>query len=212
MKKFRVVLIAMLMIAMLASTAFAASVSSAHYSNGRVTYTISNLEGKFAQVLIDGVAYDMVTPDNLSGSISVKLNPGVHTLSTSEGGSKPFEVPGATQPEETATPEPPVETATPEAPVETATPVAPVETATPVAPTATVEAPTDTPVAPTDTPVAPTKTAEVTKTPAPTKAPAADADDDVPKTGDTATVAYLIGAAMVLAAAYLLLRRRVHSK
>ena len=63
MKKFRVVLIAMLMIAMLASTAFAASVSSAHYSNGRVTYTISNLEGKFAQVLIDGVAYDMVTPD-----------------------------------------------------------------------------------------------------------------------------------------------------
>lgn len=41
---------------------------------------------------------------------------------------------------------------------------------------------------------------------------AVDADDDVPKTGDTATVAYLIGAAMVLAAAYLLLRRRVHSK
>ena len=198
MKKFRVVLIAMLMIAMLASTAFAASVSSAHYSNGRVTYTISNLEGKFAQVLIDGVAYDMVTPDNLSGSISVKLNPGVHTLSTSEGGSKPFEVPGATEPEKT--PEP-VETPEPEKTPE------PVETPEPEKTPDPTEDPTKAPEDPTKAP-----TQAPTATVAPTKAPAADADDDVPKTGDTATVAYLIGAAMVLAAAYLLLRRRVHSK
>ena len=198
MKKFRVVLIAMLMIAMLASTAFAASVSSAHYSNGRVTYTISNLEGKFAQVLIDGVAYDMVTPDNLSGSISVKLNPGIHTLSTSEGGSKPFEVPGATEPEKT--PEP-VETPEPEKTPE------PVETLEPEKTPDPTEDPTKAPEDPTKAP-----TQAPTATVAPTKAPAADADDDVPKTGDTATVAYLIGAAMVLAAAYLLLRRRVHSK
>ena len=210
MKKFRVVLIAMLMIAMLASTAFAASVSSAHYSNGRVTYTISNLEGKFAQVLIDGVAYDMVTPDNLSGSISVKLNPGVHTLSTSEGGSKPFEVPGATEPEKT--PEP-VETPEPEKtpePVETPEPEKtpePVETPEPEKTPDPTEDPTKAPEDPTKAP-----TQAPTATVAPTKAPAADADDDVPKTGDTATVAYLIGAAMVLAAAYLLLRRRVHSK
>ena len=198
MKKFRVVLIAMLMIAMLASTAFAASVSSAHYSNGRVTYTISNLEGKFAQVLIDGVAYDMVTPDNLSGSISVKLNPGTHTLSTSEGGSKPFEVPGATEPEKT--PEP-VETPEPEKTPE------PVETPEPEKTPDPTEDPTKAPEDPTKAP-----TQAPTATVAPTKAPSADADDDVPKTGDTATVAYLIGAAMVLAAAYLLLRRRVHSK
>ena len=70
------------------------------------------------------------------------------------------------------------------------------------------EAPTQEPTqeptqAPTDAPVEPTE--------APTQAPADD-DDEVPKTGDSATASFLMGGAMVLAAAYLLLRRRVHSK
>ena len=54
-----------------------------------------------------------------------------------------------------------------------------------------------------------------TTTPAPattTPAPSTDDDDEVPKTGDSATASFLMGGAMVLAAAYLLLRRRVHSK
>ena len=181
MKKFRVVLIAMLMVAMLASTAFAASISSVRYENGYVIYTVSGLQGPFAQVLIDGTAYDAVTPDDLSGKISVTLTPGSHTISTSEGGSKTFTVPGAVEPTE--------------APVE--------PTDAPVEPTDAPVEPTDAPVEPTDAPVQPTE--------APTQAPADD-DDEVPKTGDSATASFLMGGAMVLAAAYLLLRRRVHSK
>ena len=195
MKKFRVVLIAMLMVAMLASTAFAASISSVRYENGYVIYTVSGLQGPFAQVLIDGTAYDAVTPDDLSGKISVTLTPGSHTISTSEGGSKTFTVPGAVEPTE--------------APVEpTETPVEPTEA--PVEPTDAPVEPTDAPVEPTDAPVEPTD-APVQPTEAPTQAPADD-DDEVPKTGDSATASYLMGGAMVLAAAYLLLRRRVHSK
>ena len=195
MKKFRVVLIAMLMVAMLASTAFAASISSVRYENGYVIYTVSGLQGPFAQVLIDGTAYDAVTPDDLSGKISVTLTPGSHTISTSEGGSKTFTVPGAVEPTE--------------APVEpTETPVEPTEA--PVEPTDAPVEPTDAPVEPTDAPVEPTD-APVQPTEAPTQAPADD-DDEVPKTGDSATASFLMGGAMVLAAAYLLLRRRVHSK
>ena len=183
MKKFRFAVLAMLLIAALSTSAFAASIS-AHYSNGVISYTVSDIPaGKAVQVLVDSSPKDSASELSPSGKIYMELSAGTHKVTTSEGGLATIVVEGApVEPEETATPEPPVETATPVAPVETATPVAP------------------------------TKTAEVTKTPAPTKAPAADADDDVPKTGDTATVAYLIGAAMVLAAAYLLLRRRVHSK
>ena len=81
----------------------------------------------------------------------------------------------------------------------------------------TVGAPaTDTPAPATDTPAPATNTpAPATNTPAPataTPAPSTDDDDEVPKTGDSATASYLMGGAMVLAAAYLLLRRRVHSK
>ena len=209
MKKFRVVLIAMLMVAMLASTAFAASISSVRYENGYVIYTVSGLQGPFAQVLIDGTAYDAVTPDDLSGKISVTLTPGSHTISTSEGGSKTFTVPGAVEP--TEAPVEPTETPVEptEAPVEpTDAPVEPTDA--PVEPTDAPVEPTDAPVEPTDAPVEPTD-APVQPTEAPTQAPADD-DDEVPKTGDSATASYLMGGAMVLAAAYLLLRRRVHSK
>lgn len=217
MKKFSLALTVVLLVAMLATSAFAASVSGFSYKNGVVRFSVTGLGAdEVIDAYIDGRSVTSVSADHNDVQKTVDWAPGsTHTYGIS--GNKTgwsYTVPGgATEaPTETPTPAP---TDTPVAPTDTPvaptdTPVAPTDT--PVAPTATVEAPTDTPVAPTDTPVAPTKTAEVTKTPAPTKAPAADADDDVPKTGDTATVAYLIGAAMVLAAAYLLLRRRVHSK
>ena len=175
MKKFsRAIALLLVVMMMICSMAFADENIhvSASYSNGKVSWTVSNYCYTY-QVYVDGgYIFDLSTA---SGSVSMTLDTSVkHTVKVvdSMGHSNKDYIPATT-------------------PVETATPVAPVETATPVAPT---------------------KTAEVTKTPAPTKAPSADADDDVPKTGDTATVAYLIGAAMVLAAAYLLLRRRVHSK
>ena len=208
MKKFsRAIALLLVVMMMICSMAFAdESIHvSASYSNGKVSWTVSNFCYTY-QVYVDGgYIFDLSTP---SGSVSMTLDTSVkHTVKVVDamGHSDSDPIP-ATTPVATDTPVAPTDT--PVAPTDT--PVAPTDT--PVAPTATVEAPTNTPVAPTDTPVAPTKTAEVTKTPAPTKAPSADADDDVPKTGDTATVAYLIGAAMVLAAAYLLLRRRVHSK
>ena len=83
------------------------------------------------------------------------------------------------------------------------------ETTTPAPETTTPAPETTTPAPETTTP------APETTTPAPattTPAPSTDDDDEVPKTGDSATASFLMGGAMVLAAAYLLLRRRVHSK
>ena len=179
MKKFCAVLAVVLMVAMLATTAFAASVS-ASYSDGKVRYSASGIDDYY-EVLLDGKRIDSLDPDHTSGQKTISLEPGsTHKVTLMPGGaSDTFTVPGAPA---TDTPAPA----------------------------------TDTPAPATDTPAPATNTpAPATNTPAPataTPAPSTDDDDEVPKTGDSATASYLMGGAMVLAAAYLLLRRRVHSK
>ena len=172
MKKFCAVLAVVLMVAMLATTAFAASVS-ASYSNGKVHYTASGIDGLY-EVLLDGSRIDSFYEGYTSGQKTIALEPGsTHKVTLMPGGaSDTFTVPGAPA---TDTPAPATDTPAPA---------------------------TDTPAPATDTP------APATATPA----PSTDDDDEVPKTGDSATASYLMGGAMVLAAAYLLLRRRVHSK
>ena len=200
MKKFCAVLAVVLMVAMLATTAFAASVS-ASYSDGKVRYSASGIDGLY-EVLLDGVRIDSLDPDHTSGQKTTALEPGSkHTITLMPGGaSDTFTVPGAPA---TDTPAPATDTPAP------ATDTPAPATDTPAPATATPAPATDTPAPATNTP------APATNTPAPataTPAPSTDDDDEVPKTGDSATASYLMGGAMVLAAAYLLLRRRVHSK
>ena len=189
MKKFsRAIALLLVVMMMICSMAFAdESIKvTASYSSGKVSWTVKNFCYTY-QVYIDGqYIFDL---SSSSGSVSMTLDTSKkHTVTVvdSLGHSDSDGIPATTP---VKTPEP-----------EQSTPVP--EQTTPV-PEQTTPAPEKTTPAPEKTTATPEKT---------TAAPAADADDDVPKTGDTVTVAYLIGAAMVLAAAYLLLRRRVHSK
>ena len=180
MKKFRFVLFVLLLVVVLSTSAFAASIK-ASYSDGVISYTVSDIpEGKAVQVLVDGAAKDSASEKSPSGKIYMELGAGTHYVTTSDGGKDTIVVEPAEP--ETTTPAP--------------------ETTTP-APETTTPAPETTTPAPETTTPAPATT---------TPAPSTDDDDEVPKTGDSATASYLMGGAMVLAAAYLLLRRRVHSK
>lgn len=170
MKKVRIILIAMAMLALLVSTACAASLS-ASYSDGVVRWSVSGLSGA-VEVYLDGSRVDTLVGEYTSGQKTVTLEPGTtHTVSLSSGESVTFTVPGAA-----ATEEP-----TP-APTEEPTP-APTEEPTP----------------------APTEEPSATNEPAATQEP--EDDDEVPKTGDSAMMTYIVAIAMVLAAAYLVLRR-----
>ena len=222
MKKFsRAMALLLVVIMMICSMAFAEeSIKvTAKYSNGKVSWTVKNFCYTY-QVYIDSqYIFDLSSE---RGSVAMTLDTSVrHTVKVvdSLGHSDSDGIPATTPVQSTpvpveSTPAPVESTPAPvestPAPVES-TP-APVES-TP-APVESTPAAVESTPAPAESTPAPEKTtpAPAQTTPAPTKTASADADDDVPKTGDTATVAYLIGAAMVLAAAYLLLRRRVHSK
>ena len=193
MKKVRIILVAVLLLTLLTSTAFAASLS-ASYSDGVIRWSVSGLEGP-VDVYIDGERVDSLIPGYTSGQKTVTLEPGsTHTVSISGSASDSvtFTVPGAT-PTEEPTPVP-TEEPTP-APTEEPTPV-PTEEPTP--------APTEEPTpAPTEEPT-PVPTEEPTPVPtqAPTQAPSdSDNDDDeVPKTGDNSTwAAYAVAGVMALA-------------
>ena len=185
MKKVRIILVAVLLLTLLTSTAFAASLS-ASYSDGVIRWSVSGLEGP-VDVYIDGERVDSLIPGYTSGQKTVTLEPGsTHTVSISGSASDSvtFTVPGAT-PTEEPTPVP-TEEPTP-APTEEPTPV-PTEEPTPV--------PTEEP-----TPV-PTEEPTPVPTQAPTQAPSdSDNDDDeVPKTGDNSTwAAYAVAGVMALA-------------
>ena len=185
MKKVRIILVAVLLLTLLTSTAFAASLS-ASYSDGVIRWSVSGLEGP-VDVYIDGERVDSLIPGYTSGQKTVTLEPGsTHTVSISGSASDSvtFTVPGAT-PTEEPTPVP-TEEPTP-APTEEPTPV-PTEEPTP--------APTEEP-----TPV-PTEEPTPVPTQAPTQAPSdSDNDDDeVPKTGDNSTwAAYAVAGVMALA-------------
>ena len=209
MKKFRVVMMAMLLVVILATAAFASTIT-ATYSNGVISYHVSGIPaGDSVEIYVDGALKDSASEKSPSGNIHMTLSVGTHYVTTSDGGKDEIVVKAA-EPEETTTPAP--ETTTP-AP-ETTTPAP--ETTTPAPETTTPVPETTTPAPETTTPAPETTTpAPATTTPAPattTPAPSTDDDDEVPKTGDSATASFLMGGAMVLAAAYLLLRRRVHSK
>ena len=178
MKKFRVVMMAMLLVVILATAAFASTIT-ATYSNGVISYHVSGIPaGDSVEIYVDGALKDSASEKSPSGNIHMTLSVGTHYVTTSDGGKDEIVVKAA-EPEETPTP-------APEEPEETPTP----------APEEPEETPTPAPVEPENT----------------TPAPSTDDDDEVPKTGDSATASFLMGGAMVLAAAYLLLRRRVHSK
>ena len=193
MKKVRIILVAVLLLTLLTSTAFAASLS-ASYSDGVIRWSVSGLEGP-VDVYIDGERVDSLIPGYTSGQKTVTLEPGsTHTVSISGSASDSvtFTVPGAT-PTEEPTPVP-TEEPTP-APTEEPTPV-PTEEPTP--------APTEEPTpAPTEEPTpAPTEEPTPVPTQAPTQAPSdSDNDDDeVPKTGDNSTwAAYAVAGVMALA-------------
>ena len=199
MKKFSSLIAVLLIVMMMVSSVAFASESihvSASYSNGVLSWTVSDFCDLYT-VYANG--QKLVNYSNASGSYKISLDTTEdikvkvvdlmgHSDSTTIKGSAPVPT---------------------EAPVEpTEAPVEPTEA--PVEPTEAPVEPTEAPVEPTEAPVEPTE-APVEPTEAPTQAPADD-DDEVPKTGDSATASYLMGGAMVLAAAYLLLRRRVHSK
>ena len=199
MKKFSSLIAVLLIVMMMVSSVAFASESihvSASYSNGVLSWTVSDFCDLYT-VYANG--QKLVNYSNASGSYKISLDTTEdikvkvvdlmgHSDSTTIKGSAPVPT---------------------EAPVEpTEAPVEPTEA--PVEPTEAPVEPTEAPVEPTEAPVEPTE-APVEPTEAPTQAPADD-DDEVPKTGDSATASFLMGGAMVLAAAYLLLRRRVHSK
>ena len=209
MKKVRIILVAVLLLTLLTSTAFAASLS-ASYSDGVIRWSVSGLEGP-VDVYIDGERVDSLIPGYTSGQKTVTLEPGsTHTVSISGSASDSvtFTVPGAT-PTEEPTPVP-TEEPTP-APTEEPTPV-PTEEPTPAPTEEPTPAPTEEPTpAPTEEP-APVPTEEPTPVPteeptpvptqAPTQAPSdSDNDDDeVPKTGDNSTwAAYAVAGVMALA-------------
>ena len=79
MKKFRVVLLAMLLVAILTSTAFAASISSVSYKDGYVSFTVNGIaEGETLYTYVDGQRKAPVDADNPSVRIKMTLNPGTH--------------------------------------------------------------------------------------------------------------------------------------
>ena len=140
MKKVRIILVAVLLLTLLTSTAFAASLS-ASYSDGVIRWSVSGLEGP-VDVYIDGERVDSLIPGYTSGQKTVTLEPGsTHTVSISGSASDSvtFTVPGAT-PTEEPTPVP-TEEPTP-APTEEPTPV-PTEEPTPVPTQAPTQAPSD---------------------------------------------------------------------
>ena len=212
MKKFsRAMAILVVALLMISSCAFAnENISvSATYEDGVLSWTVRNFCGGSYEVSCGGFSMQWMFE---KGSKPVALTSKTITVKDAEGhtDSGTVKVIGAPEEPETTTPAP--ETTTP-AP-ETTTPAP--ETTTPAPETTTPAPETTTPVPETTTPAPETTTpAPETTTPAPattTPAPSTDDDDEVPKTGDSATASFLMGGAMVLAAAYLLLRRRVHSK
>ena len=101
MKKVRIILVAVLLLTLLTSTAFAASLS-ASYSDGVIRWSVSGLEGP-VDVYIDGERVDSLIPGYTSGQKTVTLEPGsTHTVSISGSASDSvtFTVPGATPTEE----------------------------------------------------------------------------------------------------------------
>ena len=201
MKKFsRAMAILVVALLMISSCAFAnENISvSATYEDGVLSWTVRNFCGGSYEVSCGGFSMQWMFE---KGSKPVALTSKTITVKDAEGhtDSGTVKVIGAPEEPETTTPAP--ETTTP-AP-ETTTPAP--ETTTPVPETTTPAPETTTPApeTPTPAPVEPENT---------TPAPSTDDDDEVPKTGDSATASFLMGGAMVLAAAYLLLRRRVHSK
>ena len=185
MKKFSSLIAVLLIVMMMVSSVAFASESisvSAHYSGGVLSWTVSDFCDLYT-VYANG--QKLVNYSNASGSYKISLD------TTEDIKVKVVDLMGHSD----------STTIKGSAPVPTEAPVEPTEA--PVEPTEAPVEPTEAPVEPTEAPVEPTE--------APTQAPADD-DDEVPKTGDSATASYLMGGAMVLAAAYLLLRRRVHSK
>ena len=192
MKKFSSLIAVLLIVMMMVSSVAFASESihvSASYSNGVLSWTVSDFCDLYT-VYANG--QKLVNYSNASGSYKISLD------TTEDIKVKVVDLMGHSD----------STTIKGSAPVPTEAPVEPTEA--PVEPTEAPVEPTEAPVEPTEAPVEPTD-APVEPTEAPTQAPADD-DDEVPKTGDSATASYLMGGAMVLAAAYLLLRRRVHSK
>ena len=192
MKKFSSLIAVLLIVMMMVSSVAFASESihvSASYSNGVLSWTVSDFCDLYT-VYANG--QKLVNYSNASGSYKISLD------TTEDIKVKVVDLMGHSD----------STTIKGSAPVPTEAPVEPTEA--PVEPTEAPVEPTEAPVEPTEAPVEPTE-APVEPTEAPTQAPADD-DDEVPKTGDSATASYLMGGAMVLAAAYLLLRRRVHSK
>ena len=101
MKKVRIILVAVLLLTLLTSTAFAASLS-ASYSDGVIRWSVSGLEGP-VDVYIDGERVDSLIPGYTSGQKTITLEPGsTHTVSISGSASDSvtFTVPGATPTEE----------------------------------------------------------------------------------------------------------------
>ena len=201
MKKFsRAMAILVVALLMISSCAFAnENISvSATYEDGVLSWTVRNFCGGSYEVSCGGFSMQWMFE---KGSKPVALTSKTITVKDAEGhtDSGTVKVIGGTEePEETPTP-------TPEEPEQTPTPTPDLPentTSAPEEPENTTSAPEE-PENTTSAPVEPENT---------TPAPSADDDDEVPKTGDSATASFLMGGAMVLAAAYLLLRRRVHSK
>jgi len=233
MKKFSAIVAVLLVVVMLAGSAFASGISvSGKYDGTYITWTVNGDFGFGYDVKVDG-ALELADWTLAKGQLKIALDTTVdHKVTVeSDNGSdyfiipavkptaKPTAVPTA-EPTAVPTAEPTaVPTAEPTA-VPTAEPTA-VPTAEPTAvptaePTAVPTAePTAVPTAkPTAVPTAeptaePTAVPTAEPTAAPTQAPVEDEveDDDVPKTGDNSASYVIASVAMLLAAAYLVSRR-----
>lgn len=182
MKKIATIVLALVLMFALATSALALTVS-ASYKDGVLTWNATDYSGTVA-VYANGETIGA----EASGSKTIALKPGdVVTFRDMSGAKDSFTVPGAaTEVPATATP----------APTDT-----PAPTATP-----TVE-PTATPtVEPTK---APTQAPTTAPTQRPTTRPTKTPSSDVPKTGDSANAVYVMGGLMLLAGACLVLSRKV---
>ncbi|MDO4990646.1 MAG: hypothetical protein Q4E45_09105, partial [Eubacteriales bacterium] len=85
MKKFCAVLAVVLMVTMLATSAFAVSIS-AYYSGGKVHVSASDVDTTY-DVLLDGKGVDAIDPDHTTCQIARTLEPGTtHKITLMPGG------------------------------------------------------------------------------------------------------------------------------
>ena len=179
MKKITTIVLALVLMFALATSAFALT-ANASYKDGVLSWNVTDYEGTV------GVYVGGTQVGAQATGTTTNVKPGDVVIFRDLAGNKDtFTVPGAAT----------------EVPVTEAPPATPAPTATP-----TVE-PTATPtVEPTK---APTQAPTTAPTQRPTTRPTKTPSSDVPKTGDSANAVYVMGGLMLLAGACLVLSRKV---